>query len=57
MYKVKGVGNSEEEARTRAVEALKERLWREVWCESVELELKGEVVTEVAGLFEVEIEI
>lgn len=57
MYKQKGVGKSREEARRRAEEALKERLWRECWRESVELRVKEERVVEVAGMYEVEIEI
>lgn len=57
MYKQKGVGRSREEARRRAEEALKERLWRECWREEVELAVKKEEVVEVAGMYEVEIEV
>ena len=52
-----GVGMSREEARRRAEEMLKERLWREVWKECVDLPVKKEKVVEVDGIFEVEIEI
>ena len=52
-----GVGRSREEARRRAEEMLKERLWREVWKECVDLPVKKEKVVEVDGIFEVEIEI
>ena len=52
-----GVGRSREEARMRAEEMLKERLWREVWKECVDLPVKKEKVVEVDGIFEVEIEI
>lgn len=57
MYRQKGVGRSREEARQRAEEALKERLWSEVWKESVELAVKREEVVEVCGMYEVEIEV
>ena len=52
-----GVGRSREEARRRAEEMLKERLWREVWKDCVDLVVKKEKVVEVDGIFEVEIEI
>lgn len=52
-----GVGRSREEARKRAEEMLKERLWREVWKENVELPVKEEKVVEDEGMFEVEIEV
>lgn len=52
-----GVGRSREEARRRAEEMLKERLWREVWKECVDLPVKKEKVMEVDGIFEVEIEV
>lgn len=52
-----GIGRSREEARRRAEEMLKERLWREVWKECVELPVRNEKVVEVDGIFEVEIEI
>lgn len=57
MYKAKAVGRSREEARRRAEEALKERLWRECWREEVELAVKKEEVVEVSGMYEVEIEV
>ena len=37
MYREKGVGNSKEEARERAMEALKERLWKECWKGEIEM--------------------
>lgn len=46
-----------EEARKRAEEALKERLWKEVWKEEIELPVKSEKVIEVEGMFEIEIEV
>lgn len=52
-----GVGRSREEARSRAEEMLKERLWRDVWKDCVDLVVKKEKVVEVDGIFEVEIEI
>ena len=52
-----GVGRSREEARKRAEEMLKERLWRECWKENVDLPVKKERVVEVEGMFEIEIEI
>lgn len=55
--KEKRVGRSREEARMRAEEALKERLWEECWREEIELPVKRETVVEVGGMFEVEIEI
>lgn len=58
MYKETGVGRSKAEARHKAEEALKERLWREVWKDVIEV--PGEVresVVEVCGMYEVTIEI
>lgn len=53
-----GVGRSRKEARRIAEDMLKERLWREVWKECVDLPVKKEKVVEVVdGIFEVEIEI
>lgn len=57
MYKQKGVGKSREEARRKAEEALKERLWRECWKDEIELQGERETVVEVGGMFEVEIEV
>lgn len=56
MYKARGIGNSEEQARERAMEALKERLWRECWKGEIELPVKRERVVEEDGIFEIEIE-
>lgn len=55
--KGKGVGRSREEARKRAEEMLKERLWRECWKDEIELPVKGEEVVEIEGMFEIEIEV
>ena len=52
-----GVGRSREEARKRAEEALKERLWREVWKEEIELPVKEVRVAEIDGMFEIDVEI
>lgn len=52
-----GVGRSREEARKRAEEMLKERLWRECWKEEIELPVKEVRVAEIDGMFEIEIEI
>lgn len=58
MYKQKGVGRSREEARRRAEEALKERLWRECWKDEIELQGVREEQRElVDGKFEVTLEI
>ena len=59
MYKETGVGRSKAEARKKAEEALKERLWKEVWKDNVEVPREAvECVVEVGeGLFEVTIEI
>jgi hypothetical protein len=59
MYKEKGTGRSKEEARRRAEEALKERLWRECWKEAIEVprDAVEHVVAIEGGLFEVTIEI
>lgn len=52
-----GVGRSREEARKRAEEALKERLWREVWKECIDLPVKEVRVAEIDGMFEIDVEI
>ena len=59
MYKEKGTGKSKEEARRRAEDALKERLWRECWKEEIEVPRDAVVHVEAieGGLFEVTIEI
>ena len=58
MYKETGVGRSKAEARQKADEALKERLWKEVWKDNVEVPREAvETVVEVNGMFEVTIEI
>lgn len=57
MYKEKRAGKSIEEARERAMEALKERLWKEAWKDEVELPDVRETVVEIGGMFEVEVEI
>lgn len=59
MYKETGVGKSKEEARRKAEEALKERLWREVWKDNVDVPREAvESVVEVCDeLYEVTIEI
>ena len=58
MYKETGVGRSKAEARHKADEALKERLWKEVWKDNVEVPRDVvETVVEVNGIFEVTIEI
>lgn len=58
MYKAKAVGGSREEARRRAEEALKERLWRECWKDEIELQGAREEQRElVDGKFEVTLEI
>lgn len=58
MYKETGVGRSKAEARQKADEALKERLWKEVWKDNVEVPGNVvETVVEVNGMFEVTIEI
>lgn len=58
MYKQKGVGRSREEARRRAEEALKERLWRECWKDEIELQGVSEMGRELEnGEFEVTLEI
>jgi hypothetical protein len=58
MYKQKGVGKSREEARRRAEEALKERLWRECWKDEIELQGVSEMGREREnGEFEVTLEI
>lgn len=57
MYKEKAVGKSKEEARKKAEEALKERLWKECWRESVELRVSREEAVEVCGMWEVELEV
>lgn len=56
MYRQKGIGKSEAEARERALEALKERLWRECWKGEIELPVRRERVVEKDGIFEIEIE-
>ncbi len=55
--KGKGVGRSVEEARKRAEEMLKERLWRECWKDEIELPVKEEKIVEEDGIFEIEIEV
>ena len=45
-----------EQARERALEALKERLWRECWKGEIELPVRRERVVEEDGIFEIEIE-
>lgn len=57
MYKEKRAGKSIEEARERAMEALKERLWKDAWKDEVELPDVRETVVEIGGMFEVEVEI
>ncbi len=58
MYKETGVGRSKAEARHKAEEALKERLWKEVWKDNIEVPRDAvECVVEVNGMFEVTIEI
>lgn len=54
MYKAKAVGSTREEARMRAEEALKERLWRECWKDEIELQGVSEMGRELEnGEFEV----
>ena len=58
MYKGTGVGRSKAEARQKADEALKERLWKECWKDEVEVPRDAvERVVEVNGMFEVTVEI
>jgi len=58
MYKETGVGRSKAEARHKAEEAMKERLWKEAWKDEIELPRSAvESVREVEGMFEVTIEI
>lgn len=57
MFKEKRTGRTKEEARKKALEALKERCWRECWKENIDLPVVRETVVEIGGMFEVEIEI
>jgi len=58
MYKGTGIASSRAEARRKAEEALKERLWRECWKEAIEVPRQAaERVVEVGGVFEVTLEI
>ena len=57
MYKASGIGRSEDQARERALAALKERLWRECWRDAVELDAEDVSVVEVDGVFEVEVKV
>lgn len=55
MLSEKRTGRTKEEARMRAMAALKERCWRECWRDNIELPVEKETVTEVGGMFEVEV--
>lgn len=57
MYKETGVGRSKAEARKRAEEALKERLWKEVWKHEVEIDVEEVSSVEVGGIYEVTIKV
>lgn len=57
MLKEKRIGRTVDEAWEAAMNALKERLWRECWRDNIELPVKRMDATEVGGMYEVEIEI
>lgn len=57
MYSEKRTGKTIEEARKAALEALKERLWRECWREEIVLVVRSEKVHKVGETYEVEIKI
>ncbi len=49
------IGKTREEARSAAMEALKERLWKECWKDEIELPVKEERVSMEGGMFKVEL--
>lgn len=57
MLKEKRTGRTVDEAWNAAMNALKDRLWKECWRDNIELPVKRMNVTEVAGMYEVEIEV
>lgn len=57
MYKETGVGRSKAEARQKAEEALKERLWKECWKNEVEIDVEEVSSVEVGGIYEVTIKV
>lgn len=56
MYREKRKGRSTEEALAKCTEALKERLWREVWSKEIEVRPKRVRRRELEG-GEVEVEV
>lgn len=57
MIRGTGIGRTEEEARERAIDALKDRLWEEVWKDEIQLPVKREKVDEEDGIFVVTVDI
>lgn len=57
MMKAVGIGRSKEDARKRAEEALKERLWKECWKHEVEIDVEEVSSVEVGDIFEVTIKV
>lgn len=57
MMKAVGIGRSKEDARKRAEEALKERLWKECWKNEVEIDVEEVSSVEVGGIYEVTIKV
>ena len=52
-----GTGRSKAEARRKAEEALKERLWKECWKNEVEIDVEEVSSVEVGGIYEVTIKV
>lgn len=57
MMKAAGTGRSKAEARRKAEEALKERLWKECWKNEVEIDVEEVSSVEVGGIYEVTIKV
>ena len=57
MHRAVGIGGSIEEARSRALGALKDQLWRDCWREEIDLPDVRESVVEEDGVFEVTVEL
>lgn len=55
--KAVGIGRSKADARKRAEEALKERLWKECWKNEVEIDVEEVSSVEVGGIYEVTIKV
>jgi len=57
MYREKAIGRNKEEALEAAMDALKERLWRECWKEEIDLPGVKVVEREVESGIEITVEI